>query len=294
MPVAQNVREPTRSTRRTRSATRPKSAGVLPLPRTRPDSTVKTADIEIRQLPLAKIEGSPQNPRRRLHGLDELAASLRVHGLLQPVIVRPVGDHYILVAGHRRTEAARTLGWQTIPAIVRDAAQDEAFLLTLVENLQRQDLSAREESAALEVLLRERGWTTRQVATAIERSQAFVSKRLRVFEDPTIGPAVLSDKLSVSAAEELLSVPPEQRGDLVRQAVRGKWDMVRVRQAARMARFGPNHSAGEPRPGFKRRVSGPAHGIAKCTAAAVARGGASATPLVVQRASGAGPRAAVH
>jgi ParB family transcriptional regulator, chromosome partitioning protein len=217
-------------------------------------AAAETRAIEIRHLPLVKIEASSQNPRRRLQGVEELSASLQVHGLLQPVIVRRVGDHYVLVAGHRRTEAARLLGWETIPTIVRDTAEDEAYLLTLVENLQRQDLSAREESAALEVLVRERGWSTRQVAAAIERSQAFVSKRLRVFEDPTIGPAVLSDELSVSAAEELLSVPLNQRGALVAQAIRGKWGMVRVRQAAHLARFGPNQRVGERRPGLSRRV----------------------------------------
>jgi ParB-like chromosome segregation protein Spo0J len=138
----------------------------------------------------------------------------------------------------------------------RDAAEDEAYLLTLVENLQRQDLSPREESLALEVLVRERGWSTRQVAAAIERSQAYVSKRLRIFEDPSIGPAVLAHDLSLSAAEELLSVPLKQRAGLVAQAIRGKWGMVRVRQAARLARFGPNHHVGERRPGLSRRVQG--------------------------------------
>src|SRR5258707_7102975 len=132
---------------------------------------------------------------------------------------------------------------QSRPASV--ARAEEAYLLTLLENLQRQDLSPREESAALEVLVRQRGWSTRQVATAIERSPAFVSKRLRVFEDPSIAPAVLANKLSLSAAEELLSVPPSQRAELLAQVIGGNWDMVRVRQAARTARFGPKQPAGE-------------------------------------------------
>jgi ParB-like chromosome segregation protein Spo0J len=141
---------------------------------------------------------------------------------------------------------------QSRPASV--ARAEEAYLLTLVENLQRQDLSPREESAALEVLVRDRGWSTRQVAAAIERSQAFVSKRLRVFEDPNIGPAVLAHELSLSAAEELLSVPLKQRAELVALAIRGKWGMVRVREAVRQARFGPNHHSGQRRPGLSRRI----------------------------------------
>jgi ParB family chromosome partitioning protein len=205
-------------------------------------------------VPLDRVKSLGQNPRRRLRGLDELSGSIKAYGLLQPVIVRAVGEDYVLLAGHRRTEAARVLGWTTIPAIVRSATENDAYIMNVVDNLQHQDLTAREEAAALEVLVREHGWSTRQVATAISRSQAFVSKRLRVFDDPITGPAVLSNLLTVSSAEELLSVPQEQRADLVKNAVRGKWDLARVRQAARVARFGPNHSRGAAQPGLARRV----------------------------------------
>jgi hypothetical protein len=81
-----------------------------------------------------------------------------------------------------------------------------------------------------------------------------VSKRLRVFDDPITGPAVLSNLLTVSSAEELLSVPQKQRAELVKKAVRGKWDLAQVRQAARVARFGPNQSRGAAQPGLARRV----------------------------------------
>src|SRR3954447_19503094 len=170
-------------------------------------ASMQQADGGIQALPLGSIQANARNPRRRLRDVPQLAASIQTYGLLQPVVVRPVKDGYVLLAGHRRVEAARSLGWETIPAVVRPATDEEAYLLTVVDNLQRQDLSPREESAALEVLAREHGWSTRQVAAAISRSQAFVSKRLRVFDDPTLGPAVLSNSLSVSAAEELLSLP---------------------------------------------------------------------------------------
>jgi ParB family chromosome partitioning protein len=189
-----------------------------------------------------------------LRDIPELASSLRTYGLLQPVVVRPVDGGYVLLAGHRRVEAARSLGWETIAAIVRPATDDEAYLLTVVDNLQRQDLSPREESAALEVLVREHGWTTRQVAAAISRSQAFVSKRLRVFDDPALGPAVLANQLSVSAAEELLSIPAAQRPGLLRKITRGKWDLARVRQAVVAERFGPTAVAAERRPALGRRI----------------------------------------
>ena len=105
------------------------------------------------------------------------------------MVVRRRGDGYELIAGHRRFQAAKVLGWTEIAAVVRDETDDQAYILTLVENLQREDLTPREEAAALEVLVRERGWTTRQVGEAIKRSHMYVSRRLRVFDDNITGAA---------------------------------------------------------------------------------------------------------
>jgi ParB family transcriptional regulator, chromosome partitioning protein len=188
----------------------------------------------VREIPVDCIDSSPRNPRRRLDHLHELADSLREHGLLQPIVVRAhpsEAGRYELVAGHRRLAAALSLGWSRIPAAVRSAESDTAYVLTLVENLQRQDLSPRDESQALETLVRERGWSTRQVANAVKRSQSYVSRRLRVFEDPIVGPFVLQDRLSISAAEELLPLQPGRKRKLALQAVRQKWDRTRVRRA---------------------------------------------------------------
>lgn len=208
--------------------------------------------FEVQHIPVASIDASARNPRRGLDSLDELAASIREHGLLQPVVVRRAGDRFELIAGHRRLAAMRELGWQTAPAIVRSADVDQAYILTLVENLQRADLRPTEEAAALETLVRERGWTTRQVAAAIQRSQAYVSKRLRVFEDPLLAPAVLANQLSVSAAEELLTLSDASRYELLSQAIDQHWDRQRVRAAAR-DRFAANRRRGRP-PGLTRRI----------------------------------------
>jgi ParB family chromosome partitioning protein len=176
-------------------------------------------------------------------GIDELAESLREHGVLQPVVVRPVDGHFELIAGHRRLEAAQVLGWSELPAIERREQPTDAYLLTLVENLQRADLSSKEEAAALEVLVRERGWGIREVAGAIKRSPAYVSKRLRVFDDPMLAPAVLADKLSVSAAEELLTVASADRYNLLAQAIERGWDRAQVRLAAAQPRFAAKQAA---------------------------------------------------
>lgn len=204
-------------------------------------------------IPIAAVSASRRNPRQRLHGLEELAASLQAYGLLQPIVVRRKGKNFELVAGHRRLEAARQLGWQNIDAVVRSEASDDAYLLTLIENLQREDLTPREEADALGVLARERAWSTRQVAAAINRSQAFVSKRLRVFEDKMLGPAVLSGQLTISAAEELLSVPELDRYDLLARAIEGGWDFPQLRAAIK-ERFDSNHRTEGRARGFTRRV----------------------------------------
>ncbi len=159
-------------------------------------------DRIVHQVSVAEIHPSPRNPRHRLEGIHELAASIAEHQLLQPVVVRRRGrSGYELIAGHRRLEAVRSLGWTEIPAVVRDETSAKAYILTLVENLQREDLTPREEAEALEVLMRDRGWTTRQVADSIHRSHTYVGRRLRVFEDAILAGPVLGGQLPVSTAE---------------------------------------------------------------------------------------------
>src|SRR5579871_3306639 len=184
---------------------------------------------------IAAIRDNPRNPRERLRGIEELAESMRSYGLLQAVLVRPLaGGDYVLIAGHRRLAAARLLGWSEIPTLVRGVASDgDAFLLTLTENLQREDLSPREQSRALEILVRERGWSTRQIASAVQRSPAFISKRLRVFDDDVLAPLVLTGRLAVSVAEELLPLPAVERSSLAQRAAAEGWDRPAMRAAIR-------------------------------------------------------------
>jgi ParB family chromosome partitioning protein len=207
----------------------------------------------VQTVPLDAVVPSARNPRQKLLNIEELAASIQSYGLLQPVVVRARDGKYEVIAGHRRLEAARLLGWTELPVVVRKEADDGAYLLTLVENLQRDDLSPKEEASALEVLLRERRWSTVQVAQAINRSQPYVSKRLRVFEDPVLAPAVLSNKLSVSLAEELLTVPEGRRYELLQMAVDKGWDRQTLRQAARKKANRRGRASSRPA-GLTRRV----------------------------------------
>ena len=215
----------------------------------RAESPPVEADM-VRRLPLDVIQASAWNPRTSLDAIDELAESLATHGLLQPVVVRPLPvvvqdeahvaepgtgktDHFLyeLVAGHRRAAAARLLGWTEIPALIRVSEADDSHILTLVENLQRDELSPREQAAGLERLLRERGWTAKQVAQAIRKSETFVSRRLRVFEDPVLAPYVLTDRIPVAIAQELLALGPVRKSNLAEQTALHQWGRPEVRRA---------------------------------------------------------------
>jgi ParB family transcriptional regulator, chromosome partitioning protein len=210
------------------------------------DSAEEVRDRLACAIPLAAIQPSLHNPRRDIGDVAELADSLRDHGLLQPVVVRQRAEGYELIAGHRRYSAAKLLGWTEIAAVVRDETDEQAYILTLVENLQREDLSPREEAAALEVLIRERGWTTRRVGQEIKRSHMYVSRRLRVFDDPVLAPLVLARGLPVSTAEELLRVANvKQRQELARQAVDGRWERRQVRAALSLERSVPTKHSRE-------------------------------------------------
>jgi ParB family chromosome partitioning protein len=177
------------------------------------------------------------------------------YGLQQPISVRTVGDRYALTSGLRRLTAAKTLRWTTITAFVRSVNADEAYLLDLIENLQREDLSAEEEAGAFGELIRTRGWTVQQVADSVKRSVAFVSKRVRVFDDPQLRAAIAERGLPVSTAEELLAAPVDLRPMMIERALAERWDQVRARAAVR-----ESEAAAEAAQAEQGKVSADAHG----------------------------------
>jgi len=141
---------------------------------------------EIRELPVDSILLNPYQPRRvvREEELEELAASIREFGVLQPVLVRPFKRGYELVAGERRLRASKRLGKSTIPAIVRRLTDEEAALLCLVENLQRQDLGFFEEAEGYQRALEEFSLTQEQLAARVGKSQSTIANKLRLLRLP--------------------------------------------------------------------------------------------------------------
>lgn len=135
-------------------------------------------------VPLADLHASPGNPRTQLHGITELAASIRARGLIQPLIVHHDGDGgYQIIAGHRRRAALERLGWATAPCVLRrDMPADEELLTMIVENDQREGLDPIEEARAFQTLRGRR--TILEVAQQIGRPPSFISNRLLLLELP--------------------------------------------------------------------------------------------------------------
>jgi ParB family chromosome partitioning protein len=135
-------------------------------------------------LETGQIRPGRYQPRTRMdeHALAELAESIRKQGLLQPVLVRPVGQGYELIAGERRWRAAQKAGLERVPAIVREVPNDSALVMALVENIQREELNAMEEASGVQRLIDEFGMTHEQAADAVGRSRSATSNLLRLLK----------------------------------------------------------------------------------------------------------------
>jgi len=139
----------------------------------------------VAEIPLGEISPNPYQPRGRFDeaAIDELAQSIKVSGVLQPVLVRRLtGSGYQLVAGERRLRAAQRASLDRIPAIIRDVADDEMLELALVENLQREDLNALEEAKAYQAMVARLGLTHEQVAQRVAKDRTSVTNSLRLLE----------------------------------------------------------------------------------------------------------------
>jgi ParB/RepB/Spo0J family partition protein len=130
------------------------------------------------------IDPNPRQPRTYFAGLDELTASLQRQGLLEPIIVRPKADRYELICGERRWRAACMARWDTIPALVREVSDEDAVALSLLENLQRHNLTPLEEAQAY-AQLRTQGWTQAAIGALIGHSQSYVAHKLRLLRVPS-------------------------------------------------------------------------------------------------------------
>jgi ParB family chromosome partitioning protein len=186
-----------------------KGLGALIPPGGTEGAATETAGLD--ELPLALSSPNRFQPRGHFdeEALSQLADSIREVGVLQPVLVRPTGDdRYELIAGERRWRAARRVGLQTIPALVRETDDASALEQALVENVHRDDLNPLEEAAAYQQLIEDFGLTHDEVAARVGRSRATVSNTLRLMQlPPAIQKSVQEGKLSMGHARALLGSP---------------------------------------------------------------------------------------
>lgn len=187
------------------------------------------------ELPINLIDPNPHQPRTTFPAdrLEELAASIRVHGILQPLVVRPFGDRYQLVAGERRWRAARQAGLEKVPVLIQDIPDDRLLEISLVENIQREDLNPIELARALERLVHELGLTHEQIAERTGKDRTTITNALRLLRLPQDIQELIADRrLSPGHAKAILALPTE---DLQRQvAERAASQGLSVRQVERL------------------------------------------------------------
>ncbi len=162
----------------------------------------------VASISVADIHPNPSQPRRHFSedSLEELAQSLKRHGLIQPILVRPHGGSYQIVAGERRWRAAQRAQLHTVKAIVRELSDEETLEIALIENIQRQDLNPIEEAEAYRKLCTDFGHSQNELAAIVEKSRSHVANMMRLLELPTlVRELVIEGKLSMGHARALLA-----------------------------------------------------------------------------------------
>lgn len=191
-------------------------------------------DKRVLRLGVESIRPNPRQPRRLFDeaGLRELAASIRRHGVVQPLVVRRRPDGWELVAGERRLRAARLAGLTAVPCVEAEVDGRESALLALVENLQRQDLHYFEEAAAIADYLRRTGSTQEEAAAQLGRSPSAVANKLRLLRlSPACQAELLRSGLTERHARALLRLEDEEeRLEALRRAAEGEWNVARTEQ----------------------------------------------------------------
>jgi ParB family chromosome partitioning protein len=189
----------------------------------------------VRNVPLDRIDPSPDQPRLAMDqdSLDDLAASVREHGVLQPILVRPAASgRYQIVAGERRWRAARMAGMDTVPALIEELDDDTALEISIIENLQREDLSPLDEALMYERMIHEHGYSVRRLAQKLGKDKGYLENRLRLADaPPEVKELVSVRKDTLSHAYELMKVQdPRRRRRLAEQVARGELSLVKLKE----------------------------------------------------------------
>ena len=193
----------------------------------------RTTRAQIRDIPVTKILPNPAQPRLSYEedSLTELADSIREHGVLQPILVRPSGTQFELIAGERRWRASRLAGLETIPAVVLEYDEETALEVSIIENLQREDVSPLEEAAMYRKML-VLGYSIRQLAAKIGKDKGYVENRLRLADaPPEVRELVAARRDTISHAYELMKVTDDKtRRKLAKRVANGELTLAKLRR----------------------------------------------------------------
>ncbi|KRK10641.1 nucleoid occlusion protein [Lacticaseibacillus zeae DSM 20178 = KCTC 3804] len=209
----------------------------------------------VQQLPLNAITPNQFQPRKvfSADSIQELAATIKEHGLLQPIIVREYApDQYEIIAGERRYRAMQLLGWEKAPAIVQKMDDDESASMALVENLQREGLSAIEEGQAYVALMKLNQLTQGALAQQLGKSQAFVANKIRLLKlDAPVQEAIMKGLISERHGRELLKLSDDQQAQALHQIVA---DKLTVKETAALVNewLRPKKPEKKPKPKVRR------------------------------------------
>ena len=191
-------------------------------------------------LRLLEIEPNRDQPRKQFdeEALSELSASIAQHGILQPLLVRPLpGGGYQLVAGERRWRAARMAGLEEVPAVIRELTDREAAELAMIENLQREDLNPMEEAKGYQTLMETYGMTQEEAARAVNKSRPAVANALRLLQLPDeVAEMVAEGRLPAGHARALLSFSEEERLPAAQEAAEKGLTVRELERRAKAAR----------------------------------------------------------
>ncbi|MEJ7219303.1 ParB/RepB/Spo0J family partition protein [Staphylococcus gallinarum] len=186
-------------------------------------------DAEIQEIKLDEIKANPYQPRKTFdeEKLDDLAGSIKNHGVLQPIVVRKAITGYTIVVGERRFRASQRAGMSHIPAIIKSLTDEDMMELAIIENLQREDLNAIEEAESYKKLMTDLKLTQQQVAARLSKSRPYIANMLRLLHLPNeIAQMVKAGKLSGAHGRTLLIVKePTRMKQIANQAIKESWSV---------------------------------------------------------------------
>ncbi|MGI6203815.1 MAG: ParB/RepB/Spo0J family partition protein [Anaerovoracaceae bacterium] len=195
------------------------------------------------------IKPNRDQPRKTFseEGLEDLASSIKEHGVIQPIIVRPSGEGYEIVAGERRWRAARKAGLKTVPCLVRELSDRENMLFAIIENMQREDLNPIEEARGLSGMISEYGLTQEQVSASVGKSRPYIANSLRLLKLPeAIQEKAAEGTISAGHARALLQMKDEQKMTALAEKIEKEGLSVRETEAIASGKKKAGRRRGRP------------------------------------------------